>query len=195
MNDYLAAVMVSGGVGDSLREHSPTISESLAVRDALQKAYGRALPSDEAIALLVSAAPIVEVGAGLGYWASLILAAGGDILATDDYSWHKDSGGPYDFARRHGTVLRMDAAVAAAMYPDRILLMIWPPYNDPMAVNALRAYAGRRVAYVGEGDGGCTGDENFHRLLADEWRAVEHIALPQWWGAHDALYIYERRAA
>ena len=64
-----------------------------------------------------------------------------------------------------------------------------------MAVNALRAYAGRRVAYVGEWDGGCTGDEAFHALLSRGWRETERVAIPQWWGLHDALYIYERRAA
>jgi protein-L-isoaspartate O-methyltransferase len=42
------------------------------------------VPNEEAIRQIAVLSPIVEVGAGLGYWASLIAKAGADIVAYDN---------------------------------------------------------------------------------------------------------------
>ena len=187
MNDYLAAAIASGGVGDSRRFDLPA-SGGIEARHKLVRRYAYALPNDEAITACVVRSPLVEVGAGLGYWASLIAQAVGDIVAYDNWSWAEQGNGA-----AHFSVETMGAAEAAAKHPERTLLLIWPPYDDPMAADALRAYAGRCVIFVGESDG-CTGDEAFHSILADEWNEVERVAIPQGWGIHDALWGYERRA-
>ena len=188
MNDYLAAALQLGGIGDSLRDFTTVPAlETWKGREELRRRYAYAIPNDEAIMACVRRSPIIEVGAGLGYWASLIAQQGGDIIASDNGSSRILS-----TEAQYVPVETMDASEAAAKYPDRSLLLIWPPYSEPMAANALRAYAGRTVIYVGEDDGGCTGDEEFHRILAEEWKESEGIAIPQWWGLHDALWIYER---
>jgi hypothetical protein len=63
-----------------------------------------------------------------------------------------------------------------------------------MASRALAAFRGEYVAYVGEGDGGCTADDRFHRVLAERWSEVETVPIPQWYGLHDRLEIYRRLA-
>jgi hypothetical protein len=91
--------------------------------------------------------------------------------------------------------IRKGGPERAADYPDRTLLLIWPPYAEPMAHDALRAFTGRTLVYIGEGDGGCTGDDAFHALIDAEWDEIADHAVPQWWGLHDHLWIYRRKGA
>jgi hypothetical protein len=64
-----------------------------------------------------------------------------------------------------------------------------------MAADALRAYQGNTVIYIGEGSSGCTGDEEFHNMLEKEWDTPKGGACPmvQWWGLHDWITIYHRK--
>lgn len=75
------------------------------------------------------------------------------------------------------------------------LMLCWPPYGEPMAMDALRGYRGQHVIYIGELGGGCTADDAFHSELATKWHFVEELPIPQWWGIHDSVYIYRRTAA
>lgn len=150
-----------------------------------------AVPSPEAVTLLAGLGPIVEVGAGTGYWARLISDAGGDIIAYDRTppiehpavdparlrSWCRDDEWPegvnrfHPHARQWFDVCEDDGVAAAAAHPDRTLFLCWPPYDRPFGADALRAYhaaGGRRVIYVGEGSDGCTGDADLHALLGFE---------------------------
>lgn len=84
--------------------------------------------------------PVRQVGAGTGYWASLLNASGVDVVAYDS--------APVDSAQRNGhhvvstgtapgqgmtnappffSVAHADAADAAAAHPGRALLLCWPP--------------------------------------------------------------------
>lgn len=144
-------------------------------RREVQLRYSWAIPSTEAIARLVALSPLVEVGAGTGYWSSLIADAGGDIVAFDSHPaglpsyyvggtmenpvWHSDQ-------RPFYPVAVGSAAEVAAAYPERTLFLCWPPNNEPMAADAIAAYhgaGGRRVVYVGEVHG-VTGDARFLAL-------------------------------
>lgn len=53
------------------------------VRTFACRMYAFAVPTTKAIAVLKRHCPMVEVGAGTGYWASLVREAGGDITALD----------------------------------------------------------------------------------------------------------------
>jgi hypothetical protein len=162
--------------------------------DLVQR-YSFAIPTDRAIAALAKLSPLVEIGAGRGYWAYLLRQAGADIVAFDTYPrcyadsgwWQPDQGGgPW-------TEISYGGPERAARYPERTLFLCWPPYGADMAVRALRAYRGQVVAYVGEGEGGCTGDAAFHARLEREWDMEKRIGLPQWSGIHDDLTIYRRK--
>lgn len=80
----------------------------------------------------------------------------------------------------------------ASKHPDKTLFLCWPPYDDHTAVNTLTAYKGKTVIYIGEGYGGCTGDDVFHEKLNSEWIEVDSLAIPKYEHLHDYLYIYKR---
>jgi hypothetical protein len=84
-------------------------------------------------------------------------------------------------------------AVMAGSHPERSLLLCWPPYNSSFAYDCVRSYAGSTVVYVGEGMGGCTGDDAFHTLLDDDFEVVEVVDIPTWPMMHDRLSVHRRR--
>jgi hypothetical protein len=169
-------------------------------RDRLRARYAYAVPDAAALAALAALSPLVEIGAGLGYWASLLAARGADIIAYDKQppgknDWFDAEAKPY-FAVRQG-----DAAAAAA-HPERTLFVCWPPYSEgpaptrpDVAAAALAAYRGTRLAYIGEGRYGCTAGQRFFDALERDWQLVQTIGLPNLPGVSDALFIYRRRSA
>lgn len=127
--------------------------------------------------------------AGTGYWAYVLRQLGVDIICYDndphDNPWH---GGQGQFTG----VMQMDCAESAARHLDRVMLLAWPPYNVDVGTRAVKAYQGKRIIYIGESDGGCTGDEDMHKMLDNEWRTVACHRPVQWWGVHDYITVYDR---
>lgn len=162
-------------------------------RWAMCRRYAWAIPSNGAIEALVALSPIVEVGAGLGYWAKLVSEAGGDITAYDiepnpeanDFL----ANGPW-FPVERGDVRK----ALAGGRRERTLFLCWPPMSD-MAVTALRSHRGEHVVYVGEDWSGCTANDEFFHLVEAVYEPVETVHIPQWYGLHDYMTIYRRKEA
>lgn len=167
-------------------------------RTDLVRQYAWAVPTINALRRIEECGPIVEIGAGTGYWAYLLRERGVDVIAYD--LWPAAKG---DINRYHPNVtcwteVLKGNVVAAGKHPDRTLMLCWPPYDDEMATQAVKCHAnagGKRVVYIGESDGGCTGDDAFHALLRAEYREVGEVAIPQWEGIHDYLWVYERKTS
>ena len=160
-------------------------------RDQLVHRYAWAVPSNRVIHRLATLGPLVEVGAGGGYWAHLIDAAGGDILAYDVAPPGEAANPWYDGSPWHP--VHRGGPEVAGEHPERTLLLCWPPFDAPVARRALESYRGNRVVYVGEDAMGCTAERGFFTRLEDEWVPVARWSIPQWPGLHDALRIYRRR--
>lgn len=52
-------------------------------RRAVIDAYCFSIPTDEALDTLAARSPLVEIGAGLGFWAAMLVARGADIVCYD----------------------------------------------------------------------------------------------------------------
>ena len=179
--------------------------------NARRRRYAYALPDEALIRRIAEDAPIVEVGAGLGYWAWLLRQAGAEVRATDvrppaqyydmrgrlAFTPGRRPGRPNDwFESRPAWTLveEADAASAAAAAPETAaLLLVWPPYNDPMAAAALRAFRGAVVWYVGEGRGGACADAAFFDELEHAWEQDDLHALIRFPGMHDWAHRWRRR--
>lgn len=163
------------------------LCESGSARDRLVKKYSFAIPDDEAIDTLVFLSPIIELGAGTGYWAKLVHEAGGAIRAFDNGE------GKYGFADPHFPVKQGDETILAEYGPEWTLFLCWPCYNTPFAYNALKAFAGDKLVYVGEDEDGCTGDYQFHEELDRSWVQESRHWIPKWSGMHDRMIVYKRK--
>ena len=178
---------VPGGLGSML--------DLPARRRELAALFSWAIPADGALDAMSRWGPLIECGAGTGYWAALLRARGADIVACDLAPPGGATGNAYHaHARRPWTEVRAASAVAAlAANQDRTLLLCWPPYDDDGAsYAALRAYRGDVVVYVGGGPGGPTGTVRFHRELRLNWHPAEQAAVPNWPGLRDRLVSYRR---
>ena len=134
---------------------------------------------------------MVDPMAGTGYWAYVLGQLGVDVACYDS------SPPPEDNKWHGGCALWVPVAQGYAecivdKHPDRVLFLAWPPYSESSAARTLREYRGDRVIYIGEGDSGCTGDDDFHDLLDSEWHVVAWHTPIQWWGVHDEITVYER---
>lgn len=76
----------------------------------------------------------------------------------------------------------------------RNLLMIWPDRSD-WAAQTLGKFKAQTVLYGGESYGGCTADDGFFFLLEEHFEQTEVVALPQFEGIHDDLYISSKRSS
>lgn len=169
--------------------------------------YAWAIPDPDSLDFVAQhlQARAVEIGAGTGYFAWQLSQLGVDILAYDLFPPQHTGENHYHSPRtsdertligetRHVFYdVRSGNHLIATKHPERTLFLCWPPYNDDMAFLTLQAYTGKRVVYIGEGDGGCTGDDDFHALLAHEWEEIADHKPVQWWGIHDYITVYERQ--
>ncbi len=137
---------------------------------------------------------IIEIGAGTGYWMHYLIQFGFRVEGYDIQ--------PY--FNRHANNRYADVKIGSydvlagqsgLKYQDSALLLSWPPYDNPMAFQSLRAFQGNTLIYIGEGHGGCTGDDEFHDLIEAEWTLVyrtPYKSTLNFEGIHSAECIYRR---
>ncbi len=166
-------------------------------RRELAALFAWAIPDAGALAVLARYAPLLECGAGAGYWAGLLRASGVDVDASDLTPPGVAENTYHDSHRQPWSEVRAASAVSAVRAsPERTLFLCWPPYDDDDAsYRALRAYRGDVLVYVGGGPDGPTGTVRFHRELALNWRAAEQALVPNWPGLRDRLVVYRRNLA
>jgi hypothetical protein len=166
-------------------------SDDRETRGRMIHRYAFAVPNEEALACIARYAPIVEMGAGNGYWARCLRDRGVDVLAYDEMG---DQWLAYFRESQLWTDVVTGGPERLGEHPDRTLLLCWPDPWSGMDEASLRAYRGRHVIYVGElGDRG-PGTEGFRHLLRTAWREVERVPLPQWSECDDLLTVHERRS-
>lgn len=129
---------------------------------------------------------LVEIGAGTGYWLWQLQQYGVDGIGYDLKP------GSNRFAWHTWTDVRRGGPSRARNHSDRALFLCWPPYDTPMAADTLKVYKGDLLFYAGEGEGGCTADNEFFKILERDWEEIStskrHISF---WGIH--CYLTARR--
>jgi len=175
-----------------------SVEESMARspnRQKLVRKYCWTIPDPETVAFVAKHAQggLVDPIAGTGYWAYLLAQVGVDVVSYDltpgtalqPNAWHGD--------HVYVEICAKDGAEAVALHPDRTLFLAWPPYEQDVGARIITAYQGKRVVYIGEGQG-ATGDEQMRLILDTEWTEVDSRQPVQWWGVHDRVTVYERMA-
>lgn len=165
------------------------IMHRFSVRHDMCREYAFAIPTKEAIKEISKYSPIIEIGAGSGYWASLLKKQGAEVLAYDKYP--KDN--KYKFTKKYTDVSKGSEEILKSLNPSYSLLLCWPNFDNDFAYNSLKLFKGKNLIYIGEGNGGCTGDDNFHNLLDKKWNLIKQLDIPQWDGIHDKIMIYKRK--
>jgi hypothetical protein len=163
-------------------------------RHARTHKYSWSVPTQPALDMIKAFSPegVIEIGAGTGYWASLLRAMAVDVIAVDANPVEKGKNRHHLNARSWTNVQR-GFATSAALYPERTLMLCWPPHNQSMSHRALKHYAGDRLVYIGQSRGGMTGTEAFHRALEQHWQLIAKKRLLNFREISDGLCLYLRR--
>ncbi|WP_225729478.1 MULTISPECIES: hypothetical protein [unclassified Nocardia] len=172
----------------------------------LQAVYAYAVPAPETvrwIADFCQGRPVVELGAGRGYWAAQLARTGLTVDAYDseppDTSQNASfpgAAGLQDVWHHVGGLDEFDARVGSRS--DHVLFLCWPPgWGNTMASEALSAFAeagGERLIFVGEQKGGKTGDDAFFDMLGESWTLDSQDAqYVSWWNLSDTAQAWSRR--
>ena len=161
------------GLFDLLAEHGGGIREK----------YSWACPDARALRIISHFSPLVEVGSGHGYWASLLRKRGVDVMAFDLIGDEPTSGGkavkqrptgtpagPSASARREAESMGVGVStqgfwagvqrggpevLAWPACHGRALLLCFPDEVGELALACLRSFTGDTIVHVGEliGDG------------------------------------------
>lgn len=156
-------------------------------REKMTKSFSWAIPTEEAIKAIAELEPIVEIGAGTGYWGWLLRQCGAHVKLYD----RKPKKNYWIEGMWTGVIEGTERN--AKRYPDHALMLCWPLYDHPMAFKCLERYKGDTVIYVGESYGGCTADDAFHKMLGERFAQVTEIEIPRWYGIKDAVEIWKRK--
>ena len=187
-NPYFEEVAGGITVGANRASWDDRAIEVLEQREELVQEYAWAIPNEEAIETVAEHAPIVEVGAGAGYWAWCVEQLDVRIVATDPEPPWND---PYTEIITKTATEAIECA-REVFVDGYTLFLCWPPYEDSMAADAVEAFQGDTLIYVGQGRCGCTGDERLHRLLYEGWELIETVAIPTFLGFNDRLEVWSR---
>jgi hypothetical protein len=164
------------------------------VRSKLCKQFAWAIPCECAISEIAVYEPLLEIGAGTGYWASLLRSRGIDILACDIAPPNLIEN-YYHVKMNYTEVLTGGPEIldSHALHNGRTLMLCWPPYSDPMAYDCLRRYQGKYVIYIGEYQG-CCAEGQFFELLEKNYKEVKTVEIPKFDSIHDYLTVFQRHA-
>lgn len=198
LNPYLDEFMAMGDQDeywrmsiDQMMAKKDRSLNPITLRGNMCKKYAWSIPTNNLALAIKQYLPdpqkIIEIGAGTGYFAWFLSQYQIDIICFDTKPYNNN------YCQNKWFEVNEGGAELSKNYTDRALMLCWPPYNEPMAYEALKNYGGEYLIYIGEGSWGCTGDGNFHYLLDIEWDELWSEYPPNWMGIHSYDNIYKRK--
>ena len=168
--------------------------------------YAWAVPNQEALQAIQEQGPIIELGAGSGYWAHLLKQMDVDIVAYDDFSWGQPDHlwFPVQIGTEHSLLGQA----------HRALFLCWPPNGTGMATRSLLTYlsmGGQTIIYVGEHPayldtrsilgrepiyqprGTAMAEPEFFMNLDIFFDLVRVVNIPNWPRFKDKLFVWQRK--
>jgi hypothetical protein len=181
----------------SAAAHMGSLADEFLIRDKFINRYGFAILWSVAIEAMRPYAPLLEIGAGSGYWTYELKKHGIDCIATDtmdgQYGFFSRQTGEEDklnrWQKQYIEIEKLNSVEAVRKYPKRNLLTVWPDYNSSWAADALDIFTGQVVIYMGEGPGNATADDRFHELLDQRFGNQEFIPMPHFEYSYDRLLL------
>jgi hypothetical protein len=142
----------------------------------LARRYAYVCPGESVLDMLAGLGPLVEIGAGTGYWAHRLRSTGVDIVAFDQAPPDGERANRYHPPARPWTHVEPGDQSVLPRYPDRALFLCWPPLFSSLG-DCLTYYRGGTVACIGDG-GHRTArldhlDEGFTKVAAAPVRALD----------------------
>jgi len=181
------------------------------------EAYAWAIPDERALNICAHYAPLVEMGAGAGYWARLLRERGVTITTYDrevdaDCKAAGIPATPFTKIEKGGPEM-------LSLFPSATLLLIYPDdYEQPtensdltLSMASLQNYTGDTVIHVGEWLGstltlsmegqespdnvypwGRSTSPDFQIVMEASFHRVLQVPLPNWGSVRNCLTVWKR---
>ncbi|KAF0752120.1 hypothetical protein AaE_006156 [Aphanomyces astaci] len=182
------------------------------VDDKVAAKYSWAIPDERALRIIKHYGPIVEIGAGTGYWGRLLQLRGVDVKCFDLHvpgEEGDDAGEDDDDDEEPERMTWLDVEQGTpevlSRFKKRTLLLCYPDdYEDSeesMAEACLNNYTGEYVIHIGELFGhtlclpepwGRTSSPEFQTRLAAVFHKVLQVPLNSWHSSVDTLTVWKR---
>jgi hypothetical protein len=137
------------------------------LRTLLAEKYSWGIPNNQALNEIGKYSPLVEVGAGLGYWARLLQDRGIRIRPTDIN---------IPLCTERWTKVYSSSAAQTLQNETRSLFLCWIP--EKIAQQAAEVYQGKYILWVGE------------KINFPNFKLIKEITIPTWNGFKDSLQIF-----
>jgi hypothetical protein len=153
------------------------------------KRFGYGVPCREVIDEVARYGPLLELGAGNGFWSFWLRKKGCDVIATDI-----GEDNPYTKNKWVSDVIQLDAVTALKTFPGRNILIVWPHFTAGWSVEVVQQLKPSQIiCYVGEGPFGCCAPPAFFSELARrQFQMTYMCASPAWPMTTDYLAVYRK---
>lgn len=170
---------------------SPDGDRDLPSPRELIRFYSYAIPTLRALQTVAGLGPLVELGAGAGYWSRLLRDLGADVVAYDIEppsvnGWITDAPA--------WTEVRTGDERGLAAHADRALFVSWPERPDGFMSRVLDTYPPRTLALITDGRVSFQPTDSLYDRLAVGWDQIATVDIPRWPGRFDALTIWRGAA-
>ncbi len=148
--------------------------------------FGFSIPCAEVLGALQAYQPILEVGAGTGYWTALMRQRSIDVIGTDpdDQGWWERVG-QYDSQQ-----IKLGARQALQRWPERTVFCSWPSYKETWFLQTLRVMQVGRYLILIEEDS-CADDKTW-KYRDRNFELLTPIKVPAWPGMNDRCGVWRR---
>ena len=175
-----------------LLEAAADAEQSAEALTDLAQRYSYVFPDQHSLSMLADLGPLVEVGAGTGYWSYRLRAIRVDIVAIDQAPPDGERPNRYHAPAPPWTDVIAGDHTVLTDYSDRALFLCWPPLFSSLG-DSLMYYSGNTVAIIGDG-GHRTArmrglNDTFAMVAMSPVRALEPLP-----GAPATLSIWRRSA-
>lgn len=152
--------------------------------------YGSCRYTPEALQIVASFSPLIELEAGRGHWQRALSSAGATVVSFDKWAPSSRDSVPPDMVPV-GKVLPGDER-SIRTHRDKTLLLVYPPPGDA-ALRCLDEYRGDVLVYVGEGRGGANSCDEFFDRLDAEFDVASVVELDPFHQCFERLFVLVRK--
>jgi hypothetical protein len=160
----------------------------------LTREYAWVIPTQEAIIAMGEYSPLIEIGAGLGYWASLLIDSGYKIYAYDiELDIAKNI---FIIGNKHWANVQFGGIEKINEHPDCTLFICGPIMNNRMPLDCLKTYKGKYLITACEDSSSFPHAKiysAFLKELKETFQEIKNIKLPNWPTRCFELKIHQRK--
>lgn len=160
--------------------------------------YAWAVPDPKALRILAEFSPLIEIGSGKAYWASLLSKSpySADIVCYDKYEIEK----PWTTVHQGGPEILQNKKISRG----RNLFLCYPDEAESMAIQCLQHYQGEYIIHVGEliitggtlsqiqSPWGRTSTSEFQVTLMENFHCVLITEIPTFPFSSDHISVWKR---